>query len=328
LYHLGAFGDSVGSVAIRGDPMTQALVVGRRRKGRPIGASVEEAASRLEAAGWTVSSRLVDRKKEVRKETKRAVAAGADVVVAVGGDGAVLQVIQKLAETKVALGIVPMGTGNLLATNLGIGKGIDEAVQVILAQRQRVIDLGHVKVGGKSGGKSGGKDRVFAVACGVGFDAEVMKATAKSRKRRFGKLAYVASAFQKRQRVTTAAHEITINGATKTGEATQVFVANFGGMGFGFEPNLEVKPDDGLLDVIIVRAKGPLEGLLAGWEAIRQRRHGRTGGGRVFRTHATEVRIATKPRRLVEVDGSVIGTTPIDVSIRPAALSVLVPAGD
>jgi len=74
--------------------------------------------------------------------------------------------------------------------------------------------------------------------------------------------------------------------------------------------------------------RSAVEGLLAGWEAIRQRRHGHTPSGRVFRTHAKEVRIATKPRRLVETDGSVVGTTPIDISIRPAALAVLVPTDE
>jgi YegS/Rv2252/BmrU family lipid kinase len=297
--------------------MTQALVLGRRRKGRAIGAAVAEAAKQLEAAGWTVDARVVDRKRDLRRATKGAVADGVDAVVAVGGDGAVLQVVQKLAETKVALGIVPKGTGNLLASNLGIPKSIDAAVQVLLGQRQRVIDVGHVK--------ADGKDRVFAVACGVGFDAEVMNATGKSRKRRFGKLAYFSSVLGQRDKLGNVEHEITIDGKTQTGTASQVFVANFGGMGVGFEPRLEIKPDDGLLDVIILRAAGPVEGLLAGWEAIRQRRRGRSSSGRVYRTRAREVRIEARRERLVETDGSVIGVTPIEVSIRPAALSVLVP---
>jgi diacylglycerol kinase family enzyme len=368
--------------------VTRALVLGRRRKGRPIEAGVAETASRLEAAGWTVISSVVDGKGDLRRETKRAVKAGVDVVVAVGGDGAVLQVIQKVAAKKpgkpigggpaaadtqsgepdaagakgeepisgastpadaksddpsignsnsgdvkaadvkvadpkggdhtVALGIVPMGTGNLLAGNLGIPKGIDKAVEVILGQRRRVIDVGEAVVGGKK--------RLFAVACGVGFDAEVMDATAKSRKRRFGKLAYFASALGRGRKMRNGPHEISIDGVPANGLAAQVFVANFGGMGLGMEPRLEVKPDDGLLDVIIVRAGGPVEGLLAGWEAIRQRRHGHTRSGRVFRSHAREVTIATKgSRRLVETDGSVVGKTPIKVSIRPLALTVIVP---
>lgn len=387
-----------------GRRVTKAFVLGRRRKGRPIEAAVADTASRLEAAGWTVTSSVVDGKGDLRRETKKAVAAGVDIVVAVGGDGAVLQVIQKLAGPgsgggkkakaakaradkaeageaektepgaaeagktepgesgaeagkaeaektergeagaekgaaenpgaenseagktgpdlagvgKVALGIVPMGTGNLLAGNLGIPRGVDKAVEVLLGQRQQIIDLGQVVVGGKK--------RLFSVACGVGFDAEVMDATAKSTKRRFGKLAYFASALGRGRKMTNADHEITIDGEQQTGPAAQVFVANFGGMGFAMEPQLEIKPDDGVLDVIVVRAGGPIEGLLAGWEAIRQRRHGHTRSGRVFRTHALKVKIAVKGRRrLVETDGSVIGKTPVEVSIRPLALSVLVP---
>lgn len=298
--------------------MTHALVIGRRRKGRPIAEKIRETQARLEAAGWKVDTKLVTRKRGLRRHAGAAVSAGVDVVVAVGGDGAVLQVLQKVAETDVALGIVPMGTGNLLAGNLGVPKDLDKALEVILGLKTRRIDVGRVTVGGKN--------RFFAVACGVGFDAEVMDATSKSSKLRLGKLAYFASAFRSRGRVRNAPHEVTLDGRMETMQATQVFVANFGRMGMGFEPRLEIKPDDGMLDVIVVRAGGPVEGLLAGWEAIRQKRRGRSRSGRVFRAQAHEVRIATRKSRLVETDGSVIGKTPIDISIRPAALSVLVPA--
>jgi diacylglycerol kinase family enzyme len=89
-----------------------------------------------------------------------------------------------------------------------------------------------------------------------------------------------------------------------------------------------VEPDDGLLDVIAISAAGPLGGLLAGLEALRQDEPGETPEGHVFRTHARKVCIETASRRLVETDGSVAGKTPIRVSVRPAALTVIVPAGD
>jgi len=297
--------------------MTSALVVGRRRKGRKIGRAVRETQQRLEAGGWTVEIAVVDRKRGLRKKAARAMKAGADVVVAVGGDGAVLQVVQELAGKEVALGIIPMGTGNLLAGNLGIPKPPDRAAEVLLGGSRRTIDLGQLKVGGRR--------EVFTVACGVGFDAEVMKATAKSRKLRWGKLAYVASAIGKRRRVRNVVHRITIDGATSTMKATQVFMANFGGVGLAVAPRLEVQPDDGYLDVIVIRASGPLPGLLAGWEAIRQEDLGESANGHAFRARGRKVRIETDPSRLVEVDGSVIGTTPITASVRPAALTVMVP---
>jgi YegS/Rv2252/BmrU family lipid kinase len=296
--------------------VTQALVIGRRRQGREIGHAVEETKRRLEAAGWTVDGALVDTKRALRRDTARAVKAGADVVVAVGGDGAVLRVVQALAETPVALGIVPMGTGNLLAGNLGIPHSLDQAVEVILGGGRRRIDLGRLTVGGKR--------ELFTVACGVGFDAEVMEATGNHQKLRWGKLAYLASAARQRRRARNVIHKVTLDGVRTSMKATQVFIANFGGMGLAIEPRLEIKPDDGLLDVIVVRASGPLQGLLASWEALRQGEVGESREGHAFRARARKIRIESEPSRLVEIDGSVVGTTPIRISIRPAALTVIV----
>jgi lipid kinase, YegS/Rv2252/BmrU family len=296
----------------------RALVVGRRRKGRKIGAAVRETQRRLEAAGWKVDSSVVVRKRDIRQATAKAVKAGVDVVVAVGGDGAVLQVVNVLAETQVALGIIPKGTGNLLAGNLGIPHRLDRAVDVLVNGRRRRIDLGRVTVDGK--------DRDFAVACGVGFDARVMQATGTAEKARWGKLAYVANAIREGRHVQNVRHEITIDGVRTTTMAAQVFIANLGRIGGPMQPRLKVRGDDGLLDVIVVRASGLLPGMLAGWEALRQRDLGESGPGHVLRAQAREVRIETSPDRLVEIDGSVVGKTPIVATIRPAALTVIEPA--
>jgi len=180
-----------------------------------------------------------------------------------------------------------------------------------------VIDLGHVTLGDRK--------RYFAVACGVGFDAEVMDATKTSEKDRWGKIAYVASALTQSGKLRNVDHTITVDGVETTMEAAQVFVANFGRTGLGVKPRLEVEPDDGVLDVIAIRASGRLSGLVAGLKAIRQNHEGETSDGRAFRAKAREIRIETKEVRLVEIDGSVIGKTPIDVSIRPGALSVIAP---
>lgn len=297
--------------------MTRALVLGRRRPGRKIGEAVRETQERLEAAGWKVDSLVVRRKSALRRHAAHGVDAGVDVVVAVGGDGAVLQVVNALAETKVALGIIPMGTGNLLAGNLGIPHQLDRAVDVLVNGHHRRIDLGRVTVGGK--------DHDFTVACGVGFDARVMQATDTREKRRLGKLAYLVQAIRQAQHVRDVTHEIILDGRRSSRKATQVLIANFGQMGSLVETRREIQPDDGLLDVIVVRAPGPVLGLLAGWEALRQRNLGASAAGHVFRAQAREVRIATRRARLVETDGSVVGTTPIIASIRPAALTVIVP---
>jgi len=299
--------------------MTRALVIGRRRPGRAIAGSVRTTCRRLEEAGWKVDGKVVTTKRELRRGAARAVKAGMDVVVAVGGDGAVLQVIQSLAGTEVALGIIPMGTGNLLAGNLDIPGGVDDAVKVLVGATRRRIDLGRLTVGGRR--------TVFAVACGVGFDAEVMRATDPAQKRRLGKLAYVASAIRRQASVRDVVHEVALDGVQSSMEATQVLIANFGRMGSTIKARLEVEPDDGLLDVMVIRATGPLGGLLAGWEALRQDGEGESPEGHVYRTRARKIRVSTEARRLVETDGSVVGRTPIRVSVRPGALVVLVPGG-
>lgn len=297
--------------------MTRALVLGRRRKGRQIGAAVRETVERLRAGGWDVDSELVVHKRELRKHARRAVKRQLDVVVAVGGDGAVFQVVNSLAESDVQLGIVPKGTGNLLAGNLGIPTRLPDAVGILLEGRSRTIDLGRVELDGK--------DRDFAVACGVGFDAVVMDATQPAQKRRWGKLAYLANAVREGRKVGDVQHEITVDGRTITTSAAQVFVANFGRIGALVEPRRRVVPDDGRFDVFVVKASGPVDGLLAGWTALRQRNLGETADGRVLRVRATDVAIASKPRQLVETDGTVIGRTPIRVTMRPGALHVIAP---
>jgi diacylglycerol kinase family enzyme len=240
------------------------------------------------------------------------------VVVAVGGDGAVLEVATALAKTEVALGIIPMGTGNLLAGNLEIPGDLAEATRTLVTGRHKRIDLGRLTV-------DGGARHYFAVACGVGFDAKVMKKTGTGQKRRWGKLAYVANAISEAGGVHNVPHAITIDGVKTTSEEAQVLIANFGQMLTGVEPDRSIQPDDGILDVIELRGSGPLSGLLAAWEALRQKNLGESHGGHAIRAQARKIQIETTPRRLVEVDGNVVGTTPIKVSIRPSALTVIVP---
>lgn len=262
-----------------------------------------------------MSATVVWKKKQLRRATSRAVDAGVDLVVAVGGDGTVQQVAGSVAGTSVPLAIVPTGTGNLLAGNLGIAREPEIAVQTALSGRPRRIDVGRYDLGRKR--------RVFTVACGVGFDADVMERTDSSGKSRWGRFAYLASAVLESGKIRNVRHEVTIDGVRGTMDAAQVLVVNFGRVS-GLRVR-GVRADDGLLDVFVIRASGPLPALLAGWEAISDTRLGDHDGGRVFRAKARKVRIETRPRRRVETDGSVVGRTPVTLSIRRRALTVMVP---
>ncbi len=297
--------------------MKTAFVVGRSRKGKQNGRIVLRVRRALRAAGWTVDSRLVTRKRELERVARRAVKHGCDVVVAVGGDGAVVRVASALAESDAALGIIPTGTGNLLASNLGIPHDVEQATDAVISGRIRRIDMGRVVTDGKT--------RDFAVAAGVGFDADVIDHTAASQKLRWGKLAYLANALGQAGSIQNVDHEVTLDGSTEVMEAAQVFIANFGKMLPIIQPRRAIRPDDGYLDVIVVRASGPLPGLMASWEALRQRDLGSSSGGRVFRARAREIRIETRPVRLVETDGNMVGRTPLVATVLPKALRVIVP---
>jgi diacylglycerol kinase family enzyme len=120
-------------------------------------------------------------------------------------------------------------------------------------------------------------------------------------------------------------HEISIDDRTLTTSAAQVFIANFGRVGGLVEPRRRVIGDDGVFDVFVVKAGGPVDGLMAGWSALNQRKLGETSDGRVLRARATEVSVTSTPPQLVETDGTVIGRTPIRAQIRPRALRVMAP---
>ena len=294
-----------------------ALVIGRHRPGRPIESTVSDVSQQLRLAGWTVRDKVVERKRDLRGKTAKAVKSGVDLVVVVGGDGAIAQVATKLVGTDVPLGVIPSGTGNLFAGNYGIPIDAKEALATILEGAPKPIDVGMAEVGGKR--------RAFAIACGIGFDAHVMDATSRTEKVRFGKLAYLVHALGQTAALKNVQHTVTLDGTKTTIGAAQVFIANAGRMLPMLEPKPPVVPDDGLLDVIVVTAGGPVQALAAAWEATRQDALGETDSGRVFRARARSIEVRTRKPRLVELDGSVVGETPVRASVVPGGLCVLAP---
>lgn len=298
------------------DRPKRALVVGRLRKGRPVADVVKDVGRTLQGERIKVRTVVVRRKRQLRRAASQAARSGVDVVVCVGGDGTVVQVATALTGTDVALAVIPTGTGNLLAGNLGIPTGRDKAARIAVTGRRRRIDVGEITVDGKR--------RSFTVACGIGFDASVMGRTDSEQKGRWGKLAYVANALREAGTIRNIPYELTVDGVHSTTEAAQVIVANLGRLPPGLKVRA-VRPDDGHLDLLVIRATGPLSALLAGWEALRKSKPEDDRDGHATRTRAHQLHIESDPRRPVDIDGSVIGRTPIDVSIRPAALIVMVP---
>jgi diacylglycerol kinase (ATP) len=175
-------------------------------------------------------------------QTRAAIAARVDAVVAVGGDGTVRVVAETLAGSGIPFGVVPFGTGNLLAKNLGIPEGFD-AIPVALSASTRKLDV--CTANGER----------FAVMAGTGFDALMIRDAPDGVKRRFGSVAYVFSA-AKNLRAARVGVTIDVDGSRRfSGTAVMVLAGNLGSITGGLEVFPDADPADGVLEVAVLTPK-------------------------------------------------------------------------
>jgi len=246
-------------------------------------------------------------------QTREAVAAGAGVVFAFGGDGTVMACASVLAGTPVALAVLPSGTGNLLATNLGLDSDVADGVKVATDGDRRRIDVGAVE------------DRCFTVMAGMGFDAAMIGGTSEPLKRRIGWLAYVLTGL-KHLRHRPMKVRITLDGGTPMRRrARTVLIGNVGRLQGGIPLLPDAVPDDGYLDVAVLTPRTIGNWLGLAWGVVRRRPV--VQSMETFRAGRVDVRADRPyPRQL---DGDVIGAAKsLTVTIRPAALTVCVPSID
>jgi len=226
--------------------------------------------------------------------TRLAVEAGADLVVAAGGDGTARACAEALAGTGIPLAIVPLGTANLVAQALGVPGQAGRALGVAFGGRDQLIDLGRVAgVDGSGRGPDGGADGgagpdggagiVFAAMAGIGLDAAVVGAAWPWVKRRVGWVAYGMAAVP---RLAWPASDFTIQvdgAAPVRRRARCVVVANAGLLPGGFTLLPAARLDDGLLDVGILAPAGGWDWLRLGGKVLGGRvLDGRMPGGRVL----------------------------------------------
>ena len=199
--------------------------------------------------------------------TERAVTEGVGLVVAVGGDGTVREVATGLGSSGTPLGIVPRGTGNLLARNLDIPlDDLDAAVGVAMGGRTRPVDLGEVEYIDDAGTRHREK---FLVMLGAGMDADMIAGTDSKLKARVGWAAYVGSFATTLLRGHRIRVEFAVDGSDRIHSHTRtLLVANCGTLQGGMILLPDAKIDDGLLDVLAVRPKGPLGWAPAGYVVL------------------------------------------------------------
>jgi diacylglycerol kinase (ATP) len=241
-------------------------------------------------------------------------AADVDAVFTLGGDGTVMQVLQALRGSGRPVGIIPAGTGNLLARALRIPMQVDRAVAALVTGATRSVDLGVVH---------GDPPRVFAFAAGVGIDATMVERATERVKRRLGVLAYVVAAGQAALRHDRFRVRIVTDAATVERDTALTLIANFGSVlhsRLALGPG--IVPDDGLLDVCVYSPR-------SGWDAIwlvwRILRGDYSADDRMYFARAAEFVIECDPPRILQADGEIVGTSPVRISVDPAAATLLVP---
>lgn len=243
-------------------------------------------------------------------QTRRAVRDGAGLVCALGGDGTVRAVAQQLVGSGVPLGLLPGGTGNLLARNLGLPiDSLADAVAAALTGQDRTIDVGWLVVDPDDSQLTGslrtdvGNVHCFTVMAGAGFDAQIMADAPETVKDKLGWVAYVASG-GKHLRDDPFTLDLEVDGrSTTAGQVRSIVVGNCGELTGGMVLLPDAQVDDALLDVATVSPDN-----LAQWIGLASRVLGRRGDGptSLQRDQGRDLTARLDPPQLCEVDGDVL----------------------
>lgn len=239
---------------------------------------------------------------------------GFDLIGVYGGDGTVAEVASAVVNGGPPLLLLPGGTGNALADDLGIPSTLADAAALARADASDVrrIDLGRVG------------ERWFALRVTMGLEAEAVDATTREMKNRFGWLAYAAETLQALAAPPVATYTITVDGESFQNVGVAAMVANSADTGVaGLRLATGISVSDGLLDVVVLESAA-LPSLLASAADAAQGLKPRV----LTRWSGKRIRVESDPVQAVLADGEDVGTTPIDVAVHEAAIGVLVPKSD
>lgn len=299
------------SFSVRGGPLrrVQVIVNPAAGKDQPILKTVN-AALQTSGVEWDLS--VTKDAGDAHRLAQEAAEAGADLVIVNGGDGTVMEAASGLVSTETSLAIIPGGTANVMAAELGIPTSLEESVTLALNPKAQVrpVDMG--KIG----------EHWFLLRAGMGLEAAMVEGADREMKDRFGVLAYGLSALQAMSDPPIARYHLTIDGQAVESEGLTCFIANSGTMG---RPGLNLAPgidvSDGMLDVVVV-TRADLPGLLALAASVVG---GSENPNTLQRWQAREIYVEAEPPQTVQVDGELIGQTPITARVIPHAVRIIVP---
>jgi YegS/Rv2252/BmrU family lipid kinase len=281
-------------------------------------ALVDQLAALLAEHGWPEPKVFQTEESDPgRGMAERAVAEGAEIVIAAGGDGTVASVVSGLVGTEAALAILPAGTGNLLARNLELPMATDEVLAAVVGGRNTTMDVGEVLAGP-------GVGLSFAVMAGMGFDAAIMDDAPEKLKGAVGWPAYVVSALG---HLADEPFEVTIildGGEPLVRTARTVLVANVATLQGGLDLAPDAGVTDGRLDVVVISPQNVIDWLRLGarlafgWDREDQL---------LERFQAKRVEVLTPEPQMCQIDGDPLEPAhELVAEVRPRSLKLRVPA--
>jgi YegS/Rv2252/BmrU family lipid kinase len=292
------------------------------------------AARDLQRHGFEVKTCIEKSPQEVSARAASAALKKTSVIVAAGGDGTVNAVVNGMMEastkrgelralsSQVALGILPMGTGNVFAYNMNIPNYWRDACRVIESNHRRRIDLGRAVLLSHKGERSGRK-RFFLLMAGIGFDAKVMEDTSLRLKYVLRDFAYVLSSLQNAVTYRGTHITLTLDGKpVYSDQAWMVMVGNAASYAWDIRFTAKARLDDGVLDVCLM----PYANKLISVQQVMQLlmgQHIESGSAKYWQMHRLQVH--SEPPVPVQLDGDEWSITPLELEVHPGALEVLAP---
>ncbi len=277
------------------------------------GAGLDAIEQRFKSMNWRYEMYETTGKESLPDVVRKAVDEGFDLVVAGGGDGTVSMVAAGLVNTKIPLAIVPLGSGNVMAQELDVPQNTADAIDLLIGEHAiREIDAMQVD------------DKYFFLTVSVGLSTDIIQNTKREQKRRFGFFAYVWNAGSKLGGFRLHDFTIEIDGRRMNGWASEVLIANAGIIGLkGLRKELGIKPDDGKVEVCIVRSRTLIDLANLAWNVFIKRDMGRP---EMHCVRASEkVFIDTAEPIDVEADGEIVHKTPMELKVLHNAIRVVVP---
>ena len=246
---------------------------------------------------------------EAETLARHAVQEGFEKIIAAGGDGTIHEVVNGLANSTATLGLLPIGTVNVFAMELGLpSNNLDLCWDIIQGDHTRLVDL------------PSANEQYFVQLAGVGLDAQVVKETSARLKRNFGPLSYLISAAQVAAR--RPPRLFIESEDTSVEEGSFVLVGNGRHYGGPFPFFKQAVIDDGLLDVVVFKQLGYLE-IIKYLQDVFFSSEIRLPEVEYFQTRA--LRVTSEQHVPVELDGELVGTCPVEFQMRERALRVLAP---